>query len=560
MSLLWKKETRHENALYVDIFRKTSPNMMCMLGSDSDLYFEMAEEMMDSYDRCEKNDDQSIFYRKKGDTEFQQMKWHSAIKSYNRSLCLAKVGSMQMGNAYAKRAQCFFQLKMYEKCLIDLDLARFSNYPSKYFDLLSMREDECLKLMAENAESISFVPSLDFKPNKKYPEMANVLKIERDQTAKWQIAAKKDIRVGQIILVEKSFVSTFTESFQKCCVCSIALTNLVPCNKCARALLCPTCSGSILHKVECDADILFYGQYQGVSDTFRSVLLAMSMFDDADELIEFVEKIVTGDLTKIPTSISNQKTKYRAFLHLANDDSIDLKEDAPLAFIQYAALLSQHTVKQYFSTKHHQRFLMHLVFHHVSVLKFSGLDSSEVGHDNATEDTDYCLLLSMNARHSCAPNVTIKMVDGHAIMITMRPIKKDQPIQLAYNESIILENVDERQRLLKDELGLECQCERCKNESDDMDAINDSRLILDSNYQFIARTLKECQKDRNRKAQPNEWNEMMERAEKFLNMYGHQEWDDYLGSVFLLYYFMIKKKHDRYGSFANLQLNGTAEH
>lgn len=39
------------------------------------------------------------------------------------------------------------------------------------------------------------VPSLDFKPNKKYLEMANVLKIEIDQTAKWQIAAKKDIHI-----------------------------------------------------------------------------------------------------------------------------------------------------------------------------------------------------------------------------------------------------------------------------------------------------------------------------------------------------------------------------
>lgn len=68
----------------------------------------------------------------------------------------------------------FLQLKMYGKCLLDLDLARFSNYPRKFSILLKMREADCLRLLADGGENDQLTPKLSINPNENYPEMADV--------------------------------------------------------------------------------------------------------------------------------------------------------------------------------------------------------------------------------------------------------------------------------------------------------------------------------------------------------------------------------------------------
>lgn len=549
MSLLWKKESRYENALYIDIFRKFGPSLVHQMGGCVKDFLEMSTDMIDACVRAEKCDDKSKMYRKLGDAEFHQMKWHDAIALYNQSLCFAKAGSPQMAMAYAKRVQCFYELKMYENCLIDMDLAQFSGYPRLANDWVSEIEDKCLKLMTESTEPTSNMPKLSYESNKKYPEIANILEIVRDSDVKWRIRAKQDIPVGQVILVEKSFVSTFIGSYQKCCVCSVSYTNLVPCNKCSKALLCPTCNSTFVHQVECDAEVIYNGNYQEFSDTYRSILLAMSMFDTADELIEFVEKIIAGDLLKIPGSITDQKTKYRAFLHLINDSS-DLNGEAPLAFIHYCALLGQDTVIQYFHTDTHRRFLMHLVFHHLGILKFRGINTNEVGHDNAIEEIDYCLIISMNLSHSCFPNVKVEMVDGHAILITMRPIKKGQSIEISFCEHIISADVNERQRMLEDDLNIRCQCERCEFEKDETES-DDLSIRDDPNFKFIIHKMRA---EFEIILQPDEWNDLKKRVEHVLNLYGHQKWNKYFGSIYLLYFLIIKKEYDTFGRAAIVEM------
>ncbi|XP_055306313.1 uncharacterized protein LOC129570647 [Sitodiplosis mosellana] len=544
MDLLWKKETRHESALYVDIFRKLNPEMRFIFGEEKRKYYHMTETMINMHVSSEKCDEQSIVYRKQGDALFQQGNWREAMQFYNRCLCLAKVASSHMGIGYAKRAQCFFNLGMYEKCLLDLDLARFSNFPRQQYALLEMREAECLKRMAEGADTVSIVPKLSLKASEKYPEMANGLKMMRDADANWYIVATKDIKVGEIVMVEKSFISTYIESYQKCCICSVTLANLLPCNKCSKVLMCPDCNGSILHKVECDAQVLFCDNYPPVSDTFRSILLAMTMFEDADELMNFIEPIVATDLSKLPPSINDEKSKYRGFLHLAHD-SFNLKEDTAMAFVNYSSLMGHDTVSQYFHTEQHQRFLMHLVFHHFSALKSRGLSSTVVGFDDDTEQTDFTFLLATNFGHSCAPHLTLRIVDGYAVMVSVRPITKGQPVLLSQNEMILMNSVDERQQAMQDELGHKCNCERCEFQTSTPNVfIRDPRRAADPDFQFIIRQL-----NSNTRYDDANCEDFVKCAERFLNKYGHQKWDDVLDTVFLCYYCATKSKYEQSNTF-----------
>lgn len=554
MDLLWKTETRHENALYVDLFRKLNPKLYNILRCDVKTNFALAEKMMDSNPRYEKDDHQSIVYRKRGDEQFHQMKWYEAMKLYNQCLCLAEIGSSNMGIGYAKRAQCFFQLKMYQNCLMDLDLARFTNYPRHLYDLLNIRETECIKLMAECDESEtakreavdfkSVLPQLSFKSNDNYPEMANVLKIERNKKSEWQIIAAENIGVGKTLLIEKNFISMLNYSFDKCCVCSKSLTNLLPCTKCSNVLLCPECNCGVIHQVECDVEILFCGNYDTISDVFRSILLVLDIFNDADELMTFVKQILADDLTKVPVSISHQKSKYRAFLHFAHQ-SIDLIESAPNAFILFNTLMAHCVIRQFFHTEQHQRFLMHLIFHHQSALKMCGVSSPVVGYDNKIDDIDYNLIIGANFDHSCVPHLGLKMIEGYAVMITLRPIPKGQRVFISFNETNTFADREERQANLLDELGYKCNCERCRVEKNNNKLmVNDPKMLIDSDFQFVIHHL-EFDDDDN----PDRLAILMERAESFLERYGYQAWDECLNAVFISYYYAFKKKHEHFYSF-----------
>lgn len=68
-----------------------------------------------------------------------------AIELYNRAICAAKNSSSELaGLAYGNRPACFFKLKMYEKCLVDINLAKEANFPHRLMSKLDKRHDDCL--------------------------------------------------------------------------------------------------------------------------------------------------------------------------------------------------------------------------------------------------------------------------------------------------------------------------------------------------------------------------------------------------------------------------------
>lgn len=545
MDIVWKKESRRKDALYIDIFRKLNPEMNNVFGNGGNKYHKMNEKTINSFIRCEKNDEQSILYRKRGDEEFKQMKWYSAMRYYNRCICMATVGSVHLGIGYAKRAQCFFKLKLYEECILDLDLARYTNYPRIYYDLLDMREEECSKLIAEGAEAKEISPKLSFSANKNYPELANVLKIN-DADENWEIVAKTDIKVGQIVMMEKSFISSYTKSYQQCCICLMTLTNLMPCNKCASALMCLECNKSIIHRVECDTEVLFHDSYSVVSDLFRSVLMAMTIFDDADELMEFVEN-VNKSSSKIPRSMSNLKEKYHAFLQLIHKPT-DLKPEAKMAYIHFTSLIAHPIVSCYFVTEKHQRFLMHLIFQHAYALKGRTFTSSNDGFENNIEFIDYTFILNASFSHSCAPQLTLKIYNGYAIVVTIRPIKKGETIHLASNEKLITKNFIARQNGIRDDFHGNCSCERCIFEADGHTKfITVPHILCDLNLQFVLHKIKNgIELDENFHAN------IIKHTESFLNRYTNMKWDDALGIIFMCYFSAIKIELNTLDCFENV--------
>ncbi|XP_031637128.1 uncharacterized protein LOC116349714 [Contarinia nasturtii] len=545
LDLLWKKESRYESSLYVDIFRKLDLKNRYNAQTESQ-YFQSTESVIAKYMRDEKDNDQSVLYRKKGDKCFKETEWQEAIACYNQSLCFATITSEHIGIGYAKRAQCFFQLKRYEECLLDLNLARHSNYPRQYVQLLQMRERECIKLIGQgDIEPMTKVPKIAFLPSEKYHELANVLDLTRQSDGKWRFVATEDVKVGQVVLVESSFVSSYTPSVSRCCICSAGLTNLLPCSKCSKVLMCSSCNGSIIHQVECDAFVLFDGQYKLASDTFRSILLAMSLFENANKLMDFVEPIVHGDLGNFPAFISNDDklTKYRAFLHIAHGLFMVI-DDKKAAFVNYCALMGHPVVNRYFHTVKHRRFLIHLIFHHISSLRLSALNSIVSGLESL-EEIDYTFILSRHFSHSCAPHVRLNLIEGHIAMTSVRPIRKGQTVHIAYNETSLLKDVQTRQEELKDDLGRKCDCERCKfeevNERGNVNAFEeDFGITTNMDFLYIVNDVYNKQQQNTNDKHVDD--KIVKRAQRLLDQYGYQEWNSFLEIVFFYYYSALGKK------------------
>lgn len=79
--------------------------------------------------------------------------------------------------------------------------------------------------------------------------MANVLKLEKNNSGNFQFIAKDDIDVGKTILIEKPFSAHSSTDFSsRCNNCIQENTNLLPYNYCTHAMFCIECKNSLSYK------------------------------------------------------------------------------------------------------------------------------------------------------------------------------------------------------------------------------------------------------------------------------------------------------------------------
>lgn len=161
MDLLWKKQSNDANALYVDIFKNINteyPYLPTISEYEADFLKDQRKSIDSPSNANEKNIELSTEYLVKGEEKFQVKKWTEAMHLYNQSLCFAPIDSENVYLAYANRSTCFLNLKMYEKCLVDIDLAIKSNYPQKLMPGSEQRRADCLKLKQSGDEREEYVP------------------------------------------------------------------------------------------------------------------------------------------------------------------------------------------------------------------------------------------------------------------------------------------------------------------------------------------------------------------------------------------------------------------
>lgn len=203
--MLWQKD---EKNIYVNFCREEFEEQT----------FEKANVLLGLQIAPTKSNCYALACRKTGNIFFATKQWYDAIRSYNMSLCFAENDSEPniISMAYGNRSACFLHLKMYDKCITDIQMAIESNYPDNLLPKLEKRKAVCLEQIEKNEQAAIWAPELSFEADDNFTSMANVLQIQRNAEFGRHITAKSDIGVGKVVLMERAFTPSLSDKYKRC--------------------------------------------------------------------------------------------------------------------------------------------------------------------------------------------------------------------------------------------------------------------------------------------------------------------------------------------------------
>lgn len=510
------------DALFVDLFES--------VGAD-DRVNESESESASSYQSF-KDNHHSTELRMKGNVKFRLNLYTEALELYNQSLCFAEIGSVNVGLAYAGRSACFSQMQMHDKALIDVEFAKISKLPERLMLQLKERKRQSLKILNSIEQSktleISSSPEYseihsknlinnlksdsksNYSGNPNYPCMSDVLELQQNQRFGRHLIAKCDIPAGQTVLIEEDFVSIRSDSRRVCYTCFHDNSNLIACPQCPDAMFCSAdcMNRNLTHKWECGT---FFAQlHYKIRFQMRSILVALEIFPNIEDLVDFVERVLLENCEKMPESLHTLKEKYHFFLKLEMSSVFCSKYSTTIYKI-YEDLMLLPKVCALFDSEKKKRFLMHLVVHHFLVLKNNSIASGKPWSMVSV----FNVLSMMN--HSCAPNVYHPRIGKRQHCVTIKPVKKGEQLFISYlllGKELLKE---QRQEKLKTSWGFLCECERCDNTLVDKTSVDLELIASDLCYRFVIDNYQH-----ENEAEPQD--EIMEKCISFLNKYGHSEW------------------------------------
>lgn len=318
--MLWKKESKRVDSLYVDL---------CDLDDNHNGYGSSFSDV-DSIesDMPDKNNALAKHYHQKAAECCESKNWFEAIELYNQALCFAECDTNAWPAILTDRSQCFFQLKMYDECLMDVKLARTKVGAEDYTAKLNRLS--AISIQKRNHEQVvyQFQPTLSFDASKQIPCVGNAVAIGTTTKKTATPAAKcerffqatRPIEVGKTIMIEDAFVAATIERYKRCCICMKAATNLVPCMECTNSLFCHgMCERQAkdVHRVECNSSLTKSKHDENNADlVIRSILMAFKVKPSVNRLLQFVEKVLFDkQYDALATDdIERLESKYTIFL------------------------------------------------------------------------------------------------------------------------------------------------------------------------------------------------------------------------------------------------------
>lgn len=445
--VLWKKETRNRESIYVDIFDGQRP-----LFSQWEVHRKMALSFSDDK-KPQKN---LLEYFTNVKLAMAMEDAEQAIQAINTAICFARSDEDELGFVHGYRAHLFRELKKYSLCLADLEIAMHLCGSDPY--LAQMKKD-CLELMehggGDTTDQVVDEPKLSFPADEKIPCYADGLRVKQSKTFGKHIVTNRKLEVGDTVIIEDAFCSSGAQDqkYLQCANCYKRDSHLISCKNCSGVMFCSDgcyeAGQSSFHAIECGKIYSFYDWESATRTTFRTVIEAIRLFPNIEDLMNTIEKF---NNKKSGNRLSSDNPSVAAYMHfLGLSQRIGLTSYAEnRMFLQhtydmYGLITSYPEFRSMFAPIKTKRFLAHLIMHHFHVVDVNyarpysylrsayenklGIDPKKVlafAFANAVFPNSYLL------NHSCNPNIGRIFIGKKLIAKVIRPIKPGEHLFVSY--------------------------------------------------------------------------------------------------------------------------------
>ncbi|XP_012560518.1 SET and MYND domain-containing protein 4 [Hydra vulgaris] len=454
--------------------------------------------------------------RNLGNKQFANLKLVDSMKCYSESISLAESCSQELALAYGNRSAVLFEKKEYALCQADINAALLNKYPSdrvyklyerlgKCYLELSLYEQasealsECLQCIKVsdltedqkntklqsisnmvkgcqenfsysclNVQNFCYVvrPPVILKKNTIYPSTSEALKIVSTNSKGRHAIASRDIKAGEVIIIEKPFASLcLPECYNTHCYhCLTRFKINYPCRLCSTVNYCSiSCEKESWEKFHC-----FECEYLGVliNDDVGLAHLAFKIITNVgiSMLLSFKENNSFDDLKPYSS------TDYNSIFSLIGNS--ELRKPADLF---RRALLSIYIGKilcltNFCSTENLKIVCAHLL-KHIQMLPCNAHEVSELQlkasnyKDSELKEIGSAVYATLSLlNHSCDPSVVRHCYGDTCVLRAIKHIKEGSEIVDNYGFLYAVESKVIRQSHLMEQYYFACQCEACSND------------------------------------------------------------------------------------------------
>lgn len=272
MEKLWRKESKHVDSFYVNLFNSINTKFV----NETKNWDKYVQTLKSTHgDISAKNNQKSSELLQEGSGLFQNGQFCGAMEMYTKALCYAEINTENESMAFANRAKCFFYMKMYTRALTDIELALKANCSAEM--IVKLRTD-CQLILNSSLTDVT-EPKPHFTENRNFPCLANSLTITSNNQFGRHLIANCDIDVGQLVLMEESFAAVAKSNEQMTCFnCLSEVANFIACSQCSDIVFCSKkCSETnLVHKLDCNTP--FHRMHCKAKFTIQTILIAGKIF------------------------------------------------------------------------------------------------------------------------------------------------------------------------------------------------------------------------------------------------------------------------------------------
>lgn len=168
-------------------------------------------------------------------------KYEEALENFNQGLRFSPNKSELLSNAYAGRAQVYFETEQFVKCIENIESSNDANLCEEKCKGFKVMKESCVDKLNEiasennNSDTCNFFELTQVK-HKRIPFIADCLEVRENEVYGRFIMTNKNLSPGDIVVLEEPFykVADSKQHSVRCAVClQKNMMNLFPCAKCS---------------------------------------------------------------------------------------------------------------------------------------------------------------------------------------------------------------------------------------------------------------------------------------------------------------------------------------